>query len=419
LEVDIKPVVFLLDVDGVLLKPYGYRASFRATINYLTQRMKLGDLAPDEEVNFLCESLGITNEWDMTALSLACLFDAILDGNHQGFHLPGDVLQACDAISENKFTIPTEVDYRRVIQKVGANYQTGLAPAEIALILNQNPNHPALFPNLMDHPILENLLGCTRDVFNCTATRIFQNFTLGSEEFRNTYQIPACFDTPSLLLTMDRRLISDEMRDRLLLLWRRRDLALVAYTARPSLPPRGVNPSRVGYAPEAEFALKVLEVEEIPLVAYGRLQYAADLDGLPIDALVKPSPVQAIGAILAALGMNEDEAMHTAIGIAQEAGLPLVAGASRRLPVPRDLLPVDPIQVHVFEDAPSGFRAGKLAVEMLNQVGITSTLHCWGVTQSQVKQVALKVDAEKVFEHIDQALDYVLDAIGLPIKRIN
>ena len=44
-----EPTVFLFDVDGVLVKPGGYRAAVRATVNYFTRQLNLGDLSPSDE----------------------------------------------------------------------------------------------------------------------------------------------------------------------------------------------------------------------------------------------------------------------------------------------------------------------------------------------------------------------------------
>ncbi len=55
-----------------------------------------------------------------------------------------------------------------------------------------------------------------------------------------------------------------------------------------------------GFAPEAELALELIGLPSIPLMAFGKLEYLASQYGLDPAALVKPSPFQALAAMLAA-----------------------------------------------------------------------------------------------------------------------
>ena len=66
--------VYLLDVDGVLLYPGGYREALRRTINYFSSAMGWGDCSLKDETALIFEAHGITNEWDMSAICLASLF---------------------------------------------------------------------------------------------------------------------------------------------------------------------------------------------------------------------------------------------------------------------------------------------------------------------------------------------------------
>ncbi|HAD05709.1 MAG TPA: hypothetical protein DCE76_00960, partial [Anaerolineaceae bacterium] len=75
--------IFLLDIDGVLVKPGGYRTALHRTIAFFLQQLELPEnfnLTEDEIGNF--EAHGITSEWDMIPLTFASLFNQVLEGKH-------------------------------------------------------------------------------------------------------------------------------------------------------------------------------------------------------------------------------------------------------------------------------------------------------------------------------------------------
>ncbi len=58
--------IILLDIDGVLVHPGGYRAALRATV----QRF-IGDVEIREDLLTDFEKRGISSEWDMSPLIVA------------------------------------------------------------------------------------------------------------------------------------------------------------------------------------------------------------------------------------------------------------------------------------------------------------------------------------------------------------
>ena len=66
--------IILLDVDGVLVQPDGYRAALRATFNHFIEP----HLDLQEETLTNLEKRGITSEWDMLPLLLASYWTDIL-----------------------------------------------------------------------------------------------------------------------------------------------------------------------------------------------------------------------------------------------------------------------------------------------------------------------------------------------------
>ncbi len=400
--------VLLFDLDGVLVRPLGYRASVRAALGYFLSRMGLlpdredqhSSLLPDEEVMALFESQGITNEWDMVPISLAILLEALLTCN-PGLSLPGSLLETCTylrSLDHPPVKIPQQVEWRLSILALGSRLP-GEPPAETALRLAQAPGQ-ALFPNLAGHPLLIDLLGRTRQVLDSPTTRLFQHFSLGSRAFSLTYRVPADLESPSLLEANDRPLISAGLRAELIRQVDRGQVFAAALTARPSLPPKEITDISAGYSPEAEMALKLLGLERMPLIAYGRLFYFAELEHTSPEQLLKPSPVQALAAVFAALTGQELASLQLAYTLHQM--------GEKEGPGPGSLPVAGPLCMHVFEDASGGIRAGRAAAEVLNRAGLACRLEAWGVASSPDKVQSLEMAGAKVLPNVNEALSIVL-----------
>ena len=282
--------IILLDVDGVLVYPGGYRAALRATVNHFIDP----HLEIDEETLTELERRGISSEWDMAPLLLASYWTDILSRQTLQ-NLPSDVLSAADEINRQR--------------KVDG--PTRLFVPEFPLVAGQYPAEAAFGAGYflsIPYDLRKNLLTDTRNVRKSHTMRVFQHYTLGSEKFTETYDLPREFETESFLLTHDRPLIDDEIRTRLL----HPNHRLAAFTSRPCAPPREVHASHFGYAPEAELALELVGLSDIPLIGYGKLDYLAKQRGLDAATLLKPSPVQALAATVAAFSGEEWIAVQAA-----------------------------------------------------------------------------------------------------------
>ena len=167
-----------------------------------------------------------------------------------------------------------------------------------------------------DHlPLLSALLA---DVYamDTPTTRIFQTHTLGSARYTAAYGDPAPFDSESTLATCDQPLLAPDTRDRLLAWHALPGNAAVIFTARPSLPPAGTERVRANvFSPEAELALELIGLDgQIPLIAQGRVGWLAQQRGRSAADYVKPSPVQALAAIGAAIWKTRAVASPAARG---------------------------------------------------------------------------------------------------------
>ncbi len=350
--------VILLDIDGVLVHHGGYRAALHATLNHFASLMGLTHFDFPEEKLAELEKRGIFSEWDMVPLLLATLWNDILS-HRPNLSLPADLYSAAVEIGRNvNGYMPREL----VIPEF--EYILGQYPAEAALRHGCFPFIP------MDLRV--NILSQSRNVNFSQTMRLFQHYSLGSQVFSQTYNLPVEVETESFLHTHDRSYINNEIRAKL----RQPNICLAGLTARPSAPPREVDDSHFGYAPEAEIALELVGLSDIPLIAFGKLEYLAAQRRLDPSALIKPSPVHALAATVAALTGDEWFGLQSA-GDWFETGQ--LNGAFADLPRTFELF--------VVEDTLGGIHSTQAAGKILRQAGFDVTTHTIGLTSGSVSKV--------------------------------
>lgn len=357
--------VILLDIDGVLVRPGGYRAALHATLNYFVTLMDLPHFEFPEEKLAGFEKRGITSEWDMVPLLLGVLWNDILSRQSVP-DLPADVSSAAIEIGKalNGY-LPSDL----VIPEF--ELVPGQYPVETAFNSGQFPSVPlALRMSLMHR---------SRDVRASHTMRIFQHYTLGSQAYRQTYDLPAELESESLLHQYDRSILDDRVRQKLL----DSDAHLVAFTARPSAPPREIESPPLGYAPEAEIALELVGLPDIPLISFGRLQYLGERRGYDPEVLVKPSPVQALAGIAAALTGDEWHALQAACDWYETGQL---TGPLAELP--------PAFEVSVVEDTMSGIRSVRAAGEILQEAGLDVAVCTYGLTSGSAAKAEAFAQAD-------------------------
>lgn len=346
--------IILLDIDGVLVQPVGYRAALRATV----QRF-IGDFVIEEELPVSMEKRGISSEWDMSPLIIAAYWEDVLARQ------PAANLSDDPVIAGKKIRKQRKVEEPKHLSIPAFDLVDRQYPIESAYLAGCFASIPG--------ELRKNLMSESRNVYKSHTFRTFQHFTLGSEKFGETYQLPAEFEAQSLLLTEDKANISAEMRARL----RHPMNSLAAFTARPSKPPRELDDSHVGYAPEAELALELTGMKNIPLIAFGKLEYIAAQHGLDPATLIKPSPFQALAGILAAWTGEELSALQAAY---DWHGTGTLSGRFSELPKSFELV--------VVEDTMGGVRSARAAGEILQKAGFTVTVHALGLTSGMAAKAA-------------------------------
>lgn len=393
-----QPAVILFDLDGVLVQPGGYRAAVRETLNYFTQQMGLPSLAPDDETIAIFEAQGIICEWDMIPITLAVMLEAAaarLDGK-----LSLNSLQAASDSLRGISLEDFQVDYAPVLRQLGQYTCVGEAPAESLLALCESGQGREIFPRLSKQGVLRELFTNTRRPDSSRTTHVFQTYVLGDEVFTEAMGLPAEVQTESLLARHDRPLLAPEIRDRLLVMRDEGLLRMAAYTARPSLPLGESAERLVVFTPEAEMALNLVGLETIPVMGSGQMGEAAWKLGEREDRLTKPAPYHALAAAVAAWTGNRLSALtwiQQVFNYFERGGtLPTLDTGAGSLPAQ--------LELHVFEDSPSGLSGGKEAARMLSKLGVDVQVKLWGVSPHPEKAEALARVGAQVFADVNQAL---------------
>lgn len=389
--------LLLFDVDGVLVQPTGYKLALRDTVNYFAQRLGFAPINLSMADIGVFEACGLTNEWDSAAMCVGAMLSTVArthPGSLSNWHTWLNSSNTDTLLQQIQNTTAQDTphiapDFRAIAQTIkSTNPDDNPVTAYTHALLRDSFKRP-------HRPVLDRLF---MDIYsvNTPTTRVQQTFTLGHRRFEQTYGLPAPFESESYLLQHDQPLLSAEKREQLLVWRQAKDHGFTIYTARPSLPPEG---TPLGYAPEADLARDLLGFPtDVPLVAAGRMQWVAAQHQRTVAAYIKPSPVQALAAIGAAIYGDELTSLQAAATL-HETG---------RLTAPLDELQGQSIHATVFEDSTGGIVAVKRAVDLLKRVGISINLRAIGVSDEASKQAALRQVADRVVPDINTALVEIL-----------
>ncbi len=355
-------MILLLDLDGTLIDDRGYRAAIDATIVHYSLRHGLPAWPPtDDEVSVL-HAHGFSNEWDSVAF--------LLGAAH---------LEVARAAEDGR--APQRPDYQAWTRQTAGQPGLPNERARDALLRQAPPTQRETIHALLDH---------VTDARRSEVTRTFAEHILGSRAFTRHYGLPAQLDCESFLETRDQPLIDGAGRRAI------RAHQACIYTARPSLAPAGAPPA---HPPEAEIGLALLELQDLPLIALGQMQWLADRHDERVYDLAKPAPAQAAAALLAACGVPATEALLAAYALCRGARLPDVF---RRL---------DGQSARVVEDNAGGVRACRAAADLLAEHGVRIDARGLGVAASPAKRAALAPVCERVFDDANSALASIAGGI--------
>lgn len=385
-----KQKLLLFDVDGVLIYPKAYKEAMVDAVNWVAGQMgqQSIDLTFDEIAQF--EANSITNEWESLPMCVALM---VLDAAQQQPEVIADTLgETYDNIRSARISI-NRPDFAAFADEIGAN-QNGdpLASHTARSLLRQQTTSEM-------YPLWDSLFGDVFDIHTPT-TRLFQNHTLGSTGFEQTYGFPAIFTGDSYLLTRDTPHITDANIN----LLQQRDENVTIYTARPGTAPSDLNDqaqaavNQAQHPPEADYGAELLGMTHYPLISGGRVAWLATSNGKHMSSYIKPSPVQALAAIGAAQTETETPALEAAAAFYE----------SNRVEGPLETVSQFDTTVVVFEDSTGGIQAVTDAVDLLRQQGFSIQVESVGVSPEANKKSALAEVASIVVDDVNEGLYQIL-----------
>lgn len=390
--------LFLFDVDGVLVEARGYLRALQDTVAHFARRMGVGDPALTEDEVRAGEAYGLTSEWDSApAYILALLIERLR--REPSLILPARWDDALDTLMAHPLPLP-HPDYMTLVARVGARRAAfrETSHAVRAVLWDDAQSLPVTQREAVG-AILDELLADTHD-FDCAPiTQYFQHLVIGSAGVAKTYGVMPHFEARPYLLDYDVAELSPETAARVRAAAAAGRIYPVIYTARPSLPPNGTAATTQGYSPEAELAQTLVGLEGWPLIGMGQLQWLAARCGGQVAQMVKPSPVQALAAIGAALG-PEAAALEAAwdFHTTGELSGPLAdLGATT---------------VHIFEDTVGGMGGVRGAVEALRIAGADIHWQPYGITPATgAKAEALAAQGILTYRSVNDAVAAALKDI--------
>lgn len=387
--------LLLFDVDGVLVQHRAYHLGVQRAVTYLSERMAIGSHTPTQADIEAFEAATVTIEWETVAIATARLLVDRLRAAPLPEALPEGFWSLTDALSRHPVTIPRP-DFQAVARAC-AETLPGQRPSLAMLERFLEETRADAFGQALA-PALRELLGHCYDIAVGPSIQLVQAYAVGAAAYRACYGLEPIVEAVSLLETADRPNLLPETREALLAARRDGRLGFSLYTARPSLPPREAPDRPLGFTPEAEAALTLNNLEGVPVMAVGRLQYVAARHGLSAEDMVKPSRVHAIAALGAACTGLELTSVEAAIRV--DAGGP----------VTEPLTAIAGAEVHVFEDSASSLRAVTDSVALLNSHGLGLTLMRHGIApDGSAKAAALDTIADRVWADLNAAVMFALE----------
>ncbi len=407
--------ILLFDVDGVLIEDGGYYAALIKTLDYFNRLMGASPIvfSPADREQF--QSRGYVNEWDLCPLCASILLIETLARQPDRSLTSApfeDFLRQCRGSPVPQLATVAQPYLEQIDQARGKPAERArdvLLNALAQLALREDTRAAS-------EAMLREMFAQTHDIDRAPVTQIFQEFVIGSQLYAESYQLPPRFNVPSVLITEDRSLISPGARQKLAS-WTLADRAQICvYTARPSLPPAD-DPdhiSHVGYSPEAELGMQLLDMH-YPLIATGRVQWLAAKVDVPFESVTKPAPIQALAAIGAAVTGEEANSLLAAHSLVSRGELigPLAAlkpvgwANAASSDDGHHGSPDKSVHVWIVEDGILGMQATHGAIEHLQRSHIDIHAHAIGVAAAGPKAGALARLSEIVLPDVNAAIDYI------------
>ena len=369
--------ILLFDMDGVLLEARAYHQALREVVESIGRALGFRQVDLAQEDIHCFESVGVTSEWDSSAICYALMLEQVWDLEPQRI-LPTE--PPLPHVESHDLAVPDFRAFFRLLDTERSATVPSLADAERLLLGRRDHSSTQV-------ETLQGILRNARQIDGSLTHRLFQELILGSRVFAELYGLEASKASDGYLLTLDVPAL-DNLQTEQLLGWLAKDDHFAAiFTNRPSKPLGGYFDT-----PEAELGLKLVGLEGVPVVGHGSLAWMTEKCGLPMDTLLKPSPVHALTAMRCALGEDVELALQSSVSLVLDG----VSGEGWSV--------LDGAQVVVFEDAAKGLQSAHAARERLYQEGISIDLILRGVSPDENKAYALRAAGAQVFEDLFTAL---------------
>lgn len=373
--------ILLFDLDGILLEPRAYHQALRDTVGLVGNALGYRAAVLTQEDVELFESVGVTSEWDSSAICSALLLRRIWA------IFPERELPSAPPLPQTPMHELPMPQFRNFFRSLESSLAADTSPVVAA---ERSLFNDGFAYSELQATALQSVLRKAHQPHGSLTHRLFQELILGSDVFQDTYDLEPNLDTAGYLVSLDRPMLVHDLRERLLAWLRQPNHRAAVFTNRPSQPSL-----RAQGAPEAEMGLAAVDLAELPLVARGGLAWLAEERGLPADTLLKPSAVHALTALLHAAGHPLEAALQAAAALALD---------RVRDPVWEDL---SGAETYAFEDSAAGLRSVRSAQACLARIGIVVLPILIGVTQSPHKKRSLAKAGGDVFPDMERAFQGV------------
>ena len=249
--------ILLLDMDGVLLQSSGYHRALQDTLAWIGEHLGYLDVRISQEDIDLFESVGLTSEWDSSAICTAFML------LHAWPKYPDMKLPEPPSWRSHPAQGLLPPDFQVIAHQIDRTQQPEASPllkAEYLLLRNGNNLTPE------QAQVLKKILRQARGIEGSLTHRLFQEFVLGSQAFEKIYNLPPILNVESYLRQYDYATLTTRAR-KILNDWIEQPSQHAAiFTNRPSLSPDGSFGT-----PEAEIGAQTAGVNQIPIVGLGSL----------------------------------------------------------------------------------------------------------------------------------------------------
>ncbi len=332
--------ILIFDMDGVLLAPRGYHRALQEAVRLGAEALGYPGITLTDEHIAQFEGLGIATEWHSSAAALAVL----------AFGGELSLEPLFELLKREPVQIPARIRLERVIQQLTGDEKS-------VQMIRQSET--------LQSPIY----------------RTFQELILGSADFERIYGEKSSLDVESYLLQFDEALLETSTRERLLAWLEHPEHGCAVMTNRPS-----------SEMPDADYGLRLVGLEGIPLVGYNDMEWLAQQVGGEASDFSKPAAGHALSAALVSTGRELQESLLSTHG--------LLNGASAEGLVFEEIV--------VFEDTPGGLISVGAMGEVLREKGLPVLVQKIGIAPDVVKGGYLRAQGAEVFDDINVALGEVL-----------